>query len=314
MSGKVLSSRGIVGEFYARLEQDIGASWVPRISWLNPDSDMEVESYKWLGMSPAMREWVGGRQAKGLRDNGFDIRNKTFEATLEILVDWIRRDKTGQIMVRINEMADRVNAHWAKLLSQLLIDGEATACYDAQYFFDTDHSEGASGSQSNDLTLDIATATAPTAGEMETAILNAIQAIIGFKDDQGEPMNENARAFLVMVPVPFMAAAAGALGSQIIVDSSTSRSNRILTLGSIGGFQVELAVNARLTWTTKFATFRTDAETAALIRQEEEPVSVSALAEGSEEEFKNNRHLYGVKAIRNAGYGLWQRSALTTFS
>jgi hypothetical protein len=130
----------------------------------------------------------------------------------------------------------------------------------------------------------------------------------------GEPMNEGAKAFLVMVPVPFMSAAAGAIGSEIIVDSSTSRTNRILTLGSLGGFQVELAVNARLTWTTKFATFRTDAETKALIRQEEQAVQVDAIAEGSEEEFKHKRHLYGVKAVRNVGYGLWQRAALTTFT
>ena len=32
------------------------------------------------------------------------------------------------------------------------------------------------------------------------------------------------------------------------------------------------------------------------------------IAEGSEEEFKNDRHLYGIKAIRNVGYGYWQKS------
>ena len=68
----------------------------------------------------------------------------------------------------------------------------------------------------------------------------------------------------------------------------------------------------RLTWTTKFATFRTDAETKALIRQEEEAVSMSAIAEGSETEFKEKKHLYGVKAIRNVGYGYWQRACLVT--
>ena len=127
-------------------------------------------------------------------------------------------------------------------------------------------------------------------------------------------MNEVAREFLVMVPIPFLSSAAGAIGSEIIIDASTSRSNRILTLGSMGGFQIALATNARLTWTTKFATFRTDSETKALIRQEEEGVTVDAIAEGSEEEFKNKRHLYGVKAIRNVGYGFWQRAALTTFT
>ena len=311
MGASVLSSRAIIGEFYNTLEQNVGALWVPSTSMLMT-SDQESETYKWLGMAPAMREWVGGRAAKGFRDNGITIVNKNFEATLEVLVDEIRRDKTGQVMVRVRELAQRTNAHWAKLLSELIIAGESTACYDGQYFFDTDHSEGDSGSQSNDITNDITTTTAPTAGEMESSILKAIEAIMGFKDDQGEPLNESARAFTVMVPVPYMSSAAAAIGSEIIVDASTSRTNRILTMGSLGGFQVSLAVNPRLTWTTKLAVFRTDAETRALIRQEEEGVTVSAIAEGSELEFREKRHHYGVKAIRNVGYGYWQRACLVT--
>lgn len=312
MGATALSSRAIIGEFYATLQQDLGLSWIDSVSNLF-DSNQESETYKWLGMAPAMREWIGGRQAKGFRNDGVTIVNKNFEATLEVLVDEIRRDKTGQVMVRVRELAERTNSHWASLLSALLIAGEAAVCYDGQYFFDTDHVEDDSGSQSNDLTSDITTTTAPTSGEMETAILKSIEAILGFKDNQGEPMNEGARMFEIMVPVPFMSSAAGAIGSQIIVDSSTSRSNRILTLGSLGGFQVGLRVNPRLTWTTKFATFRADGQTKALIRQEEEGVTMSAIAEGSELEFKERKHLYGVKAIRNVGYGYWQRACLTTF-
>jgi hypothetical protein len=311
MGAAALSSRAIIGEFYASLEQDLGGMWVGPCSNLF-ESNQESETYKWLGMVPAMREWVGGRLAKGFRENGLTIVNKTFEATLEVLVDEIRRDKTGQVMVRVRELAQRTNAHWAKLLTDLIIAGEAATCYDGQFFFDTDHSEGDSGTLSNDISSNIATTTAPTAGEMETSILLGIEAIMGFKDDVGEPMNENARQFTVMVPVPYMSAAAGAIGSEIIVDSSTSRTNRIMTLGTLGGFEIALAVNARLTWTTKFAVFRTDAEAKALIRQEEEPVSMSAIAEGSETEFKEKKHLYGVKAIRNVGYGYWQRACLVT--
>jgi len=311
MSAIGLSSRAIIGEYYATLEQDIGASWIALISNLF-QSDQESETYKWLGMSPTMREWIGGRQAKGFRENGITIVNKEFEATLEVLVKEMKRDKTGQVMLRVREMAERTNSHWAKLLSTLIIAGETGLCYDGQFFFDTDHSEGDSGSQSNDLSYDVTTTTAPTAGEMESAILKSIEAMLGFKDDTGEPMNENARDFLVMVPVPFMSAAAAALGSQIIVDASTSRSNTILTMGNLGGFNIRMATNARLSWTTKFATFRTDGQVKSLIRQEEELVTMSAIAEGSELEFKENKHQYGVKASRNVGFGYWQRACLTT--
>src|SRR5574337_1067484 len=272
MGASSLSSRAIIGEFYATIEQGTGALWVPGVSALF-NSNQESETYKWLGRAPAMREWVGGRAAKGVPENGV------------------------------------TNAHWAKLLSALIIAGESAACYDGQYFFDTDHAEGDSGSQSNDLTSDVTTTTAPSAAEMETAILKSVEAILGFKDDQGEPMNEEAMRFLVMVPTPFMAAAAAALKNPVIVDSNGSRTN---TIASIGGFSFELAVNPRLTWTTKFATFRTDGQVKAFIRQEEEGVTVSAIAEGSELEFKENKHEYGVKAIRNVGYGYWQHACLTT--
>ncbi len=314
MSAKGLGSRAIIGEFFAALDIDLGASYIPGVSNIF-ESDQESETYKWLGMVPQMREWIGGRNAKGFRENGQTITNKTFEATLEVLVDEIRRDKTGQVMARVRELAQRTNSHWAKLLSSLLITGESAVCYDGQFYFDTDHAEGESGTQSNDIGASAGTPTSPTSGQMETAILASIEQILGFVDNEGEPMNENARSFLIMVPVSYMNAAAGAIGSDIIIDSSTSRSNNIRTLGSMGGFNVELAVNARLSaWTTKFATFRTDAETKALIRQEEEEVSISAIAEGSELEFKENKHQYGVKAIRNVGFGLWQRACLTTFS
>jgi phage major head subunit gpT-like protein len=274
------------------------------------ESNQESETYNWLGQSPMMREWVGGRQAKGFRANGVTIANKKFEATLEIPVDWIRRDKTGQIMVRVNDLARRANAHWASLLSTLIIDGEGTACYDGQYFFDTDHSEGDSGSQSNDIGYDAAVTTAPTASEMQAAILNSIQAMYGFKDDQGQPLNEDATSFLVMIPVPYLQAAGEALGAQVI----SSTSNLITATGKLGGFNVNLAVNPRLTWTTKFATFRTDGDVAPFIRQEEEPISVSAIAENSELEFTDDVHQYGIKAMRNVGYGYWQKACLTTLT
>lgn len=312
MGASTLSSRAIIGRFYQALEQDAGVSWVDPISMLF-SSDQASETYAWLGQSPAMREWVGGRNAKGFRENGITIANKKYEATLEVPLDWMRRDKTGQIQVRIDEMAQRANAHWAKLLTSLIIAGESTAGYDGQYFFDTDHSEGDSGSQSNDIEVDIATTTAPTSAEMETAILSATQQIMGLKDDQGEPMNEDARRFVLMVPVPFMKAAAAALNDSIIVTNSSGavKSN---TTASLSGFTYELAINPRLTWTTKLALFRADGGASALIRQEEEALQISALAENSEEEFKHDRHLYGIKAMRNVGYGYWQKACLVTFT
>ncbi|MGD8452019.1 MAG: Mu-like prophage major head subunit gpT family protein [Phycisphaerae bacterium] len=300
-----LTSRAIIGRFYRRLEEYAQSAWWTKLA-MHFVSTQEAETYRWLGMVPQVREWQGGRKVRPLRASGVTIVNKVWESTIRVDADEQRRDKTGQIMVRVNEMARRVATHPNKLLTALLLSGESEACYDGNAFFDTTHSEGDSGSQSNSLSCDAATATAPTDEEMFAGIVAAIGQVLSFRDDQGEPMNEAARSFLVMVPMPFWAATMMALADR------TDRTANPLKVGE--PFQVEWAANPRLTWTTQFAVFRTDGESRPFIFQEELPVQVQALAEGSELEINENQHQYGVKAIHEAGYGFWQDACLVTFS
>lgn len=315
MSAQGLGSRAILGKFYERLAIETGQGWLSRVA-MDVDSDQSSETHKWLGMVPALREWVGGRNPKGFRENGITIENKTFEATLEVLVDEIRRDKTGQVMVRINELAARAAAHPMSLISTLLLNGATGVCYDGQYFFSTTHAEGEnSTNQSNSITFDISdgggggTTTYPTALTMQRAIMQAIAQILGFKDDQNEPMNELASQFIVMTAPSLMAPAMAAV-SLPALDSGASG-----LIANQSKFGIDPVVNARLSsWTDKFVVMRTDAPTKPFINQIEEPVTVSALAEGSEYEHVNNRHQYGIKRIGNAGYGMWQHACLVTFA
>jgi phage major head subunit gpT-like protein len=315
MSLNELSSRAIIGLYYKRLEQKTGMDWIEAISNYFT-SDQESETYKWLGQVPVMREWIGGRQAKGFTTNGLTIENKHFEGTLEINVKDLRRDKTGQIKARINEFADRTNSHWAQILSKLLVSGESTVCYDSQYYFDTDHFEGKSGTQSNKIQLDLTAfvdqidggkvgiATAPSEAAFRLAALKAIQQILSFKDDQGEPMNENANKFLIKVPTSMWHIAKAALAVPLTVGGST---NSIKVMNEL---DISVAQNPRLPWTDKFAVFRTDSSVKPFIRQEEEGVKLKAIAEGSELEFRYDKHEYGVDTWRNVGYGYWQHSCL----
>src|SRR4051812_21453648 len=106
MDQQILSSRAIIGAYFARLEANPGLAWVNDLSNMF-NSDQDSETYAFLGQSPAMREWVGGRQANGLAQQSYAIRNKHYEGTLEVRLTDLRRDKTGQIMARVNEFADR---------------------------------------------------------------------------------------------------------------------------------------------------------------------------------------------------------------
>ncbi len=308
----LLTSRAIIGEFYARLEASPGMEWINGISMLF-QSDQAAEEYAWLGMSPLMREWVGGRQAQGLTERSVTIRNKHFEGTLEVETKDLRRDKSGQILVRVRELADSANLHWAELLSTTILAAGATVCYDGQYFFDTDHSEGQSGTQSNSIQVDISTlavathgsTTLPSVPEMQMSILAGIQQILGFKDDRGRPMNEMARKFIVMVPTALWHVAEAAVNNPVLVSGETN-----LLANLRGRIEIAIAVNPRLTWTDKFAIFRADGNVKPLIRQEETKLQMAAVAEGSELEFKEKKHWYGVDTWRNTGLGYWQHGCL----
>ena len=315
MGLNLLTSRAVIGEYYLALSAADGMPWIPGVSNYFT-SDQPSETYAWLGQSPQMREWIGGRNAKGLKENGINIKNKHFESTIDILVRDMRRDKSGQAMVRIRELAQRTNSHYASLLSTLILNGAATECYDGQYFFDTDHSEGDSGTQSNLLSVDISalpvivagTTTLPSVEEFQFAIAAAIAQIVGIKDDQGEPMNEDANQFTVMVPVSLMNVALQAVATPVQVAASQSALEALKQ-----NFSINVAVNPRLSsWTASFAVFRTDSNVKALIRQEETAVQLKAKAEGSEYEFDNDAHQYGVDTWRNVGYGYWQMACKVT--
>jgi len=314
---KGITTKGIIGSFYAALDQDLGLAWIDSLSQLI-ESDQEKETYKWLGQVPQMRKKHGGKQAKELNVSDYTITNEEYEATLKIDKADRRRDKTGQILVRVRELATRVKAHWWKLLADLIIAGETDLCYDGQAFFDTDHSEGDSGTQKNLLTatevtqLDVTTATAPTPDEMSKAILGVIAYMQNYKDDQGEYLNENAQQFTVITGANNIGLAAKqAIKDKRLDTGSGSRDNLLIT----DEFSVTSLMSPRFAdWTTKFAVVRTDSPAKAFIRQNEVDVEMTALAEGSEYEFHNSAHLFSAEACRNAGYGFWQYASKSTLS
>lgn len=314
---QLLSSRAIRGFYFARLETDPGTSWLDSVANLF-GSDQASETYNFLGQTPMMREWLGSRQAKGFSGQGVTIFNKHYEGTLEIKKKDARRDKTGQIRARVDEFADRGQTHWASLVSAAVVNGPTSLCYDGQYFYDTDHVEGNSGVQSNKITVAIAaqpatlhgTVTNPSVEEMQQAIIAGIVQILSLKDDQGEPMNENASSFMVMVPLGLMKAALGAVSTLIPAMMQQNLNPNLLR-----NFKVEVVMNVRLTtagWTDKFTIFRTDSPIKAIIRQTEQEIEMKMKAEGSEFEFDNDAWQMGIDAWRGAGYGYWQRSVMVT--
>lgn len=302
-----ITTNGVRGLIFARL--DTGpVSWVTNLA-MRIQSDQAIESYAWLGNAPALREFIGGRQPAELKENGFTISNKDYEGSIRIQSKDMRRDKLGVVTIRVNQLADRALDHPAKLLSTLILAGESALCYDGQYFFDTDHLEDSSGTQSNKITSPAATPAAPTVDEFTKAVLAAISQIYGFKDDRGEPINQSATEFVVMVPTTYMATALLAVTALL---GTGGASGTLTTMEKY--FRITVVPNPRLTWTTKFALFRTDEAAKPFILQEESIPDVVALGEGSEFEQLNKEQLFGVDWSGNVGYAWWQHACLVTLT
>ena len=107
-------------------------------------------------------------------------------------------------------------------------------------------------------------ATVPSPEEMQHAIQKSITLIHTLVDDQGEPINETAQEFHVMVPNGLATSTRTALSAMRAAGPATV---------DMDGFKITMSVNPRLTtegsWTDKFVTARTDGDEKGLIRQEE---------------------------------------------
>lgn len=316
MDQSILSSRAVLGMYYAALENPANAGWIGGVSNLF-GSDQASEQYPFLGQVPRMREWIGGRQAKGLASQSLTIANKHYEATLEIALRDLRRDKTPQLQARVSEFSQEGEAHWGTLVSALILGGAANLCYDGQYFFDTDHAEGSSGTQSNKISADISTfpgagtdntVTFPNAAQMQASIVKGIAQILSFVDDRGRPMNSNAKRFLVTVPVGLYMPAIASI-SQLTLQALQQNLNPTV---SGAGLTIDVQMLPELTWTDTFAVWRTDSPIKGLIRQNETDPVVKMKDENSEFAFDNDAIQIGVDAWRGADYGLWQRACQVT--
>ncbi len=289
-----LSMRNVRGNYFNALEETQAAGWASAIAE-SFTTDQPHELYKWLQSVPAPQKWKGERGRTQLREFGLSVVSDKFESTLEFDVDDVRRDKTGQIVKRVRELGMKAGTLPQRLLTAAIL-ANATGWDGAAHFADT-HSHG--GTCDNNVGATATAPDAPTGLEMSTAILGAIQAMLGYTDDRGDPANEFARSFLVMVPVKYWAAAVAARDNAYLTNGVSN------TLKN-AGVQIELAVNPRLPGTAdaagrRFYVFRTDAPVKPAIWQEESiPDAFKTLGEESADGFWRDMVAVGSKRIVQA--------------
>lgn len=319
-TGLGITFPGIMGRFFDAYQPLANASLLPALS-MRVESDSPYEDHKWLGAAPQFREWIGSRDAKQLTDYGVRITNKVWESTLAIDVEDIRMNRTAQIAARISDMAAAAADFPFKLALTQLVAGTGTTygnAYDGTTFFSSSHVSGASGTQINDLSaaqvsqLNVATAVAPSQQEFADAVLGTIGYMNSWLDDTGESINHNARQFVVGVPFNLYGVALAAASQTMLTSGLGTVAGNTLA----GAFKISVFTHTTLGTTANgvFYVFRSDAAAKPLIHQVQSENEVSTLGAGSDAEFKENKHYFGVKSVMNIGYGMWQYAARCTLS
>lgn len=275
----------------------------PRVAMEAP-SNTSGETYNWLGAITAMKEWIDTKVAAGLLSHNYTIRNKDWEATIEVDRNTIEDDQLGTIQPRINQLPEEAARHPDELLSQLIITNGLS--YDGQNMFDTDHSEGMSGVQSN-----ITTGTGVAIANVTADFRTSRAAMISRKNDQGKPMITNlgqdalgagSGLWLVMCP-------SGLLGvfEELMTASRIGDTDNVLK----GAFS--LWVNPYLEllpggdandW---YLFYVGSAIKPFIMQMRKRPEFVSLQDPNSSEVVFNRKKFYfGVEARYNVGYALWQ--------
>lgn len=272
-------------------------------------SDGADEEYGMLGSVPGIREWLGDRKFNTLRAAKFTIENKHWESSVAVKKTHIHDDRMGIYGPIIENLATRAVRHPDKLvLSDLVVNATSQTCLDGQYFFDTDHAWGDSGTQDNDKTDAIVDKDDPTVAEFKDCLNTMLNAMLGYKDDQGELLHDDAilgagneMKLVCLVPLKYR---------QVAIEATTAG----IRIG--GGDTNVVIVNADVVASAHltgdyFDLYRVDTPVKPYIFQAREPLA--RRTKGLDDiEFKDVKFM--TEARYNVGYGAWWNAVRMTLT
>lgn len=263
-----------------------------KVSTVVPSSAKE-ETYAWLGNWPKLREWIGNRELNKLLTHGYTIKNKDFEATVQVDRNDILDDSYGIYAPLMEEMGRAAAEHPDELVFGLLPDGFTKPCYDGQYFFDTDHRDGDGPIQSNKGTAVLSV----------TAYAAARAQMMSLTDEKGKPLGIVANTLIV--PPQLEEKARKILTAEKVVEDVGGVPTLV---DNVYKNSAELLV---IPWLANHPTkwFLLDGSRAIkplIFQDRKKPEFISITDPHSTEVFMSKQYLYGVDCRRNVGYGLWQ--------
>jgi len=232
----------------------------------------------------------GERIPKKLFEHTYTITNEEYEASIEVNHADIKDDQTGQYGIQAKSIGESAKAFPDELVFETLLPGGFTSlCYDGQYFFDTDHPIGETGStQSNKITSALDATSFQTARTM----------LRKMKDDFGRPTMNRNMDLLIVVPADLEATAETIFEALVNSNGSTN---------TLKG-KARILVADWLADTNNWYLLNVAGIIKPFVVQEREFIPFEALEEGSESNFMRKKNYYGTYWRGNAGYGLYQKA------
>ena len=144
----------------------------------------------------------------------------------------------------------------------------------------------------------------PTTAEFRTAVKNAIARLLSFKDDQGEPMSFGATGLVAVVPPSLLITASEALNTTLVGGGDTNVLQGAATIISF----------PHLSATDTWYLLKTNQSVRPFIFQDRMPLEFTAQEQNSDQGFRKEKYLYGLRARYRVTYGYWQYALKLTFA
>lgn len=276
-------------------------------------STTREEIYPWLKAIPGMREWLGPRVFNNLSSSSYRLTNKDWEDGIAVDANDIKDDRVGLYAPLVQELGVQARVHPDKLMAQILEAGRTTACWDGQFFFDTDHPQDADNPAGTTYSNYYATdgTDASSHAFSESTLAKLWQKFAEFKKENGDPMGLVPDT--VMVPPALAIAATRVLNMTFVASGAAAGggSNSIMQENPLKGL-VDLVVNPYLTSSTKWYLMKCKGTIKPLILQMRERADklVRKDQETDDNVFLERKYLYGVAGRYAGGYTFPQLAIL----
>lgn len=265
--------------------------------YLETNSTAETEAYEWLNTIGGLQVFTGEGKFQDLSTSGYEIKNKEYQAGVDVKSINIERDREGIYKPSFQMLGRRANEHKSELIGELLIGGFTLLDYTGAAFFAANkkHAPNIEGGKAKTPTFTNLGTKKISAANYDTARLNLLSRL----DRDGKPLRLGKKLKLIV------GSASWATARDILTLSKLANGADNPNVGT-----AELVLMPEIDSSAKpYAWFLVDVgmPVKAFIFQNEIPVRLESQTNPeSDTVFINKVFKYQAYASRGAGYGLPQ--------